>query len=73
MIEKDCDNWKFNSNINKVIRAALNFLFFFYEKILHEQKSQKEQKTQNAQKVQKTQKAQKEQKAPKAQKAQKRK
>ena len=31
------------SNINKVIRAVLNFLFF-YEKLLHAQKSTKTQK-----------------------------
>ena len=30
-----------SSNINEVIRAVLNFLFFFYEKILHAQKAQK--------------------------------
>ena len=28
MIEKDCDNLKFSSNINEVIKAVLNFLFF---------------------------------------------
>ena len=30
-----------SSNINEVIRAVLNFLFVFYEKILHAQKTQK--------------------------------
>ena len=35
-----------SSNINEVIRAVLNFLFFFYEKILHAQNAQKAQKTQ---------------------------
>ena len=30
-----------SSNINEVIRAVLNFLLFFYEKILHAQKSTK--------------------------------
>ena len=34
MIEKDCDNWKFSSNINEVIRVVLNS-FFFYKKNLH--------------------------------------
>ena len=42
IIEKDCDNWKFSSNINKVIRAVLDFLFlFFYKKILHAPKASK--------------------------------
>ena len=26
--KKDCDNWKFSSDINDVIRAVLNSLFF---------------------------------------------
>ena len=40
-----------SSNINEVIRAVLNFLFFFYEKILHAPKStKKHQKAQKAQK-----------------------
>ena len=30
-----------SSNINEVIRTVLNFLLFFYEKILHAQKSTK--------------------------------
>ena len=30
-----------SSNINEVIRAVLNFFFFFYEKILRAQKAQK--------------------------------
>ena len=30
-----------SSNINEFIRAVLNFLFSFYEKILHAQKAQK--------------------------------
>ena len=30
---------KTSSNINEVIRAVLNFLLFFYEKISHAQKS----------------------------------
>ena len=46
--EKDWDNWKFSSNINEVIRAVLNFFFFFYEKILHARKVQKAQKAQKA-------------------------
>ena len=32
---------KFSSNINEVIRSALNFLLFFYDKSLHSQKAQK--------------------------------
>ena len=47
-VEKDWDNWKFSSNINEVIRAVLNFLFFFYEKILHARKAQLAQKAQKA-------------------------
>ena len=62
IIEKDCDNEKFSSNINKVIRTVLNFSFiylfyFFYEKILLPQKAQKAQNEHNAQKGQTTQKA----------------
>ena len=45
IIEKDCDNRKFSSNINEVIRAVLNFflllLFFFYKKVLHALKALK--------------------------------
>ena len=41
--KKDCDNWKFSSDINDVIRAVLNSLFF-YEKISHAPKTQKAQK-----------------------------
>ena len=32
---------KMSSNINEVVRAVLNFLFFYYEKILHTLKAQK--------------------------------
>ena len=40
-----------SSNINEVIRTVLNFLLFFYEKILHAQKStKKHQKLKKAQK-----------------------
>ena len=42
-----------NSNINEVIRAALNSLFFFYKKISHAPKAPKAQKAQKVQKVQK--------------------
>ena len=49
----------FSSNINEVVRAVLNFLFFFYEKILHAHKEQKEQKAQKALKALKALKAQK--------------
>ena len=27
IIEKDCNDWKFSSNINQVIRPVLNFFF----------------------------------------------
>ena len=33
-----------SSNMNEVIRAVLNFLLFFYEKISHAQKSTKKHK-----------------------------
>ena len=43
-----------SSNINEVIKTVLNFLLFFYQKILHAPKStkkhKKHQKAQNAQK-----------------------
>ena len=35
---------KTSSNINEVIRAVLNFLLFFYEKISHAQKTTKKHK-----------------------------
>ena len=41
------------SNINDVIRAVLNFLLFFYEKILHIQKSIKSTKRIKSKKTQK--------------------
>ena len=54
-----------SSNINEVIREVLNFLLFFYEKILHaqnapkstkkHQKHKKHQKAQNAQNAQNAQ------------------
>ena len=44
IIEKDCDNWKFSSNINKVIRAVLNFFFFFTKRFCTHQKHKKHQK-----------------------------
>ena len=43
MIKKDCDNKKLSSNINEVIKAVLNSLFF-YEKILHTLQALKAQK-----------------------------
>ena len=50
---------EFSSNINEVIKAVLNFLLFFYEKISHAQKStkkhKKHQKAPNAQKSTKMQ------------------
>ena len=36
--------WHNSSNINELIRAVLNPLLFFYEKILHAQKAQKRNK-----------------------------
>ena len=35
-----------SSNVNEVIRAVVNFFFFFYKKILHAQKAQKAPKAQ---------------------------
>ena len=47
--------WKFrynnihdSSNVNDVIRAVLNSLFSFYEKVLHAQKAQKAQRRNQA-------------------------
>ena len=37
-----------SSNINEVIRLVLNFLLFFYDKILHAQKAQKNTRHQKA-------------------------
>ena len=53
-----------SSNINEVIRAVLNPLLFFYEKILHSPKHQKHKKALNASTAHKKKKP----KAPKAQK-----
>ena len=44
IIGKDCDKINFSSNINEVIRSVLNFLFFFYDKILQAQKELKRTK-----------------------------
>ena len=55
-----------SSNINEVIRAVLNPLLFFYEKILHSPKHQKHKKALNASTAKKKKK--KKTKAPKAQK-----
>ena len=44
-----------SSNINEVIRAVSNFLFFFYKKILHTQKASKEPKAPKKHKSTKTQ------------------
>ena len=35
MIKKDCDNWKFGSNINEVIKTVLNSLFFLQKDFAH--------------------------------------
>ena len=45
-----------SSNINEVIRAVSNFLFFFYKKILHAQKASKEPKAPKSTKSIKAQK-----------------
>ena len=48
MIEKDCDNWKFSSNIKEVIRVVLKSLFihlFFLQKDFAHTKSSKKHKT----------------------------
>ena len=45
MIEKDFDNWKFSSNINEIIRAVLNLLYFFTKRFRTHQKHQKHQST----------------------------
>ena len=50
-----CNKINFSSNINEVIRAVLNFLFFFYKKVLLAQKAPKAQKPKQA-KVQNTNK-----------------
>ena len=41
IIEKNCDNLKFSSNINEVIREVLNFLLFFLRKDFARTKSTK--------------------------------
>ena len=41
MIEKDCDNWKISSNINEVIKAVLNFLFFLQKDLAHTKSTKK--------------------------------
>ena len=51
IIGKDCGNWKFSSNTNEVIRAVLNILFIFYEKILHALKALKALKEQKSRKA----------------------
>ena len=58
-----------SSNVNEVIRAISNLLFFC-KKISHAQKAQKPQKAEKAQKAQKAQRRS-EAKAPEAQKVQK--
>ena len=52
IIEKECDNKKFGSNINEVIRAVLNFLLLFTKTFYTHQKAQKrnQAKAQNANK-----------------------
>ena len=60
IIEKDCDNEKFSSDINEVIRAVLNF---FFRKIFCVHKKHKKHKNNTRQKRHKKhQKAQKSQK-----------
>ena len=43
MIEKDCDNWKFSSNINEVNKAVL-YSIFFHKNILQALKALKASK-----------------------------
>ena len=45
IIEKDCDNSKFSSNINEVIKAVLNSLFFYLRKDFPRTKSTKSTKS----------------------------
>ena len=61
IIEKDCDNEKFSTDINEVIRAVLNF---FFRKIFCMHKKHKKHKNNKRQKRHK-----KHQKAPKAPKS----
>ena len=53
IIEKDCSNWKFSSNINYVIRAVLNFLLFFYKEIFAQKSTKGTKITKTHQKAQK--------------------
>ena len=46
-------NGKTSSNVNEVIRAVLNSLLIFYEKVSHAPKVPKAQKAQKVQKAQK--------------------
>ena len=41
IIEKDCDNQKFSSNINEVIKAILNFLFFLQKDLVRAESTKK--------------------------------
>ena len=43
-VEKDWDNWKFSSNINEVIRAVLNFFFFFTKRFCMHAKCKRHKK-----------------------------
>ena len=45
MIEKDCDNWKFSSNINEVIKAVLNSLFFLRKDFAHNETAKSSKST----------------------------
>ena len=66
IIEKDCDNEKFSSDINEVIRAVLNFFLGKYFACTKSTKSTKitqgKKDTKSTKKHQKHQKAQKSQK-----------
>ena len=53
-VEKDWDNWKFSSNINEVIRAVLNFFFFFLRKDFACTQSAKGTKSTKSTKITKT-------------------
>ena len=64
--EKDCDNEKFSSDINEVIRAVLNF--FFMKIFCMHKKHKKHKKAQGKKDTKSTKKHQKHQKAQKSQK-----
>ena len=58
MIQKihACNRMNFSSTVNEVIRAVLNFFFFFNKNISHAPKAQKAKKAPKASKAQKAKK-----------------